>query len=186
MNVLVKPFEPFLETIKIADELLDGYKAYRMDGGAGRPDMRKDIELGGCHCCDYLIIREDTVILIEETRLMKTIENYQEEYDAMVQEDEKNKFYNRRIRDENILKVYGSLIVLLLWKAAHDTVSDLINGKRYNFWLVASDVETDNNEIAFDNMRDRLFQGLRSALKKSMFDDAEILTPSQLQSKLTP
>ncbi len=181
------PLEKFLEPIEIADQPLDGEcnKAYRMDGvSAKKPDMRLDVGLGTCHCCDYFTIRGGDVILIEETQLRKTIRNYKEEYDAMIPEPQKEKFFNRRICNENTLKAYGSLLVLCRWSAKYKEISESIGGKQHNFWFVASDVETGNNEIALDSIADRLLQGLRSTLGKPLIGDVKILTPDQLKSML--
>ena len=183
------PLEKFLEPIEIADQPLDGEynKAYRMDGvSAEKPDMRLEIGLGTCHCCDYFTPRGGDVILIEETRLIKTIRNYEEEYDAMIPAAQKEKFFNRRICNENTLKAYGSLLVLWRWSAEYKEISESIGGKQHNFWFVASDsdVETGNNEIAFDSIRDQLLQSLRSTLGKTIIGDVKILTPDQLKSML--
>lgn len=181
------PLERFLEPIEIADQPLDGEcnKAYRMDGGnAEKPDMRRAIGLGTCHCCDYFTIRGGDVILIEETLLMKTISNYKEEYNAMIPAPQKETFFNRKICSENTLKAYGSLLVLCRWSAKYKEISESIDGKQHNFWFVASDVETGDDEIAFDGIADRLLQDLRSTLGKPIIGDVKILTPDQLKSML--
>lgn len=180
------PLEKFLEPIEIADQPLDGEcnKAYRMDGGAKKPDMRLDIGLGTCHCCDYFTIRGGDVILIEETLLMKTIRKYKEEYNAMIPAPQKEKFFDRKICNENTLKAYGSLLVLCRWSAKYKEISESIDGKPHNFWFVASDVETGDDEIAFDGIADRLLQGLRGTLGKPIIGDVKILTPDQLKSML--
>ncbi len=155
-----------------------------MDGvSAKKPDMRLDIGLGTCHCCDYFTIRGGDVILIEETLLMKTIRKYKEEY-AMIPAPQKEKFFNRKICNENTLKAYGSLLVLCRWSAKYKEISESIDGKPHNFWFVASDVETGDDEIAFDGIADRLLQGLLSTLRKPTIGDVKILTPDQLKSML--
>ena len=82
------------------------------------------------------------------------------------------------------MKVYGSLVVLCYWMRKHADISIFIDHKKYNFWLVVSDVDKDNNRIAFDNLRDQLFSDLRTALKKGIIQDVQILTPSELKDKL--
>ncbi len=184
MNPLEK-FEQFLEEIEIADRPLgDGYKAYRMDRSPQTPDMRAEIGLGTCHCCDYFKMQENVVILIDDTRLMETILKFKEEFNAMIEGEKKEKFLNRRICNENILKVYGSLVVLCYWMRKHADISNFMDHKKYNFWLVVSDVDKDDDRIAFDNLRDQLFKNLRSVLKKGIIRDVQILTPSELKYKL--
>ena len=184
MNPLEK-FGEFLEEIEIADRPLgNGYKAYRMDGGRQKPDMRAEIGLGTCHCCDYFKMRKNIVILIEDTRLMKTIRDSKEEFNAMLEAEKKEKFLNRRICNENILKVYGSLVVLCYWMRKHADISIFMDKKKHDFWLIVSDVNNDDDHIAFDNLQDQLLSDLRTALKKDIIQDVQILTPRELKYKL--
>lgn len=184
MNSLLR----FWEQIEIADQPIgEEYMAYRMDGaGSERPDMRLEIGLGTCHCCDYFTIQGNDILLIEVTRLLKTIENYQSEYDSMLEGAKKDKFINRRIRDENTLKVYGSLLVLCRWAAQHSEVADSTNGKKHNFWLVVSDAESDDDQLALDRIQPHLFESLRSTLRADLIGEVEVLTPSQFKSKWNP
>ena len=184
MNHL-KKFREFLEEIEIDDRPLGGgYKAYRMDGGRQKPDMRAKIGLGTCHCCDYFKMRGNVIILIEDTRLMESISNSKEEFNAMIEGEKKEKFLNRKICNENILKVYGSLIVLCYWMRKHADISIFMDHKKYDFWLVVSDMDKDDDRIAFDNFRDQLFNDLRTALKKGIIQDVQILTPRELKYKI--
>ena len=101
-----------------------------------RPDMRKTVGLGTCNCCDYLTIKDDTVVLIEETQLMEMIKNLKSEYQYL-SEDDKSKFVDKCILQENKLKVYGSMLVLCrLDTACND--AKILRKKRYDFWLVIS------------------------------------------------
>lgn len=178
----------FREPIEVADQPIGAnYTAYRMDGaGSERPDMRLEIGLGTCHCCDYFTIQENSVLLIEETHLLKTIEKYQSEYDSMLEGEKKDRFVNRRIRDENTLKVYGSLLVLCRWAARHNEVAESTSGKKHNFWLVVSDAESADDQIALADIQPILFQSLRSALRGNLIGEVEVLTPSQFKRKLRP
>lgn len=149
--------------------------------------MRKDIGLGTCHSCDYFKIRirdqEEVVVLIEETRLMATLENYKEEYDAIVDEKKKNKFLRRRVIDANILKVYGSLFTLCHGVTKYKALSDLVAGKKHDFWLVASD-SNEHDALADEHMSDQIYQDLQSLLKKDLIGDVKLLTVGQLKSVL--
>lgn len=131
--------DKYLEQIEVAGESLKGeaFKAYRMDDGNNKSDddMRTEIGLGTCHCCDYFKIRtrnqKEVVVLIEETRLMTTFKAYKKECDAIVVDKErKDKFVERRIRDENILKVYGSLFTLCHGAKKCPELSDLVAEKK--------------------------------------------------------
>lgn len=182
--------DKYLEQIEVAGESLEGkaFKAYRMDGGRNKPDMRTDIGLGTCHCCDYFKIRirdqEEVVVLIEETQLMETLKNYKEEYDTMVDEKKKKEFLSRRVIDANILKVYGSLFTLCHGAAKYKELSDLVAGKKHDFWLVASDGD-EHDASADEDISKQISQDLQSMLHKDLIGEVELLTTSQLKSVLS-
>ena len=99
----------FLEPIEIAGKPLDKkFQAYRMDG---QPDMRKDAELGTCACCDYFVTNTDSIVLIEETELLKSIQGWKKEVEYLNDNDQKN-FVDEKVKTENRLKVYGALLLL--------------------------------------------------------------------------
>ena len=73
--------EKFLEPIELAGTPLQDHHAYRMDYKQSRPDMRLEVGLGTCNCCDYFMLsQDDTIILIEETRLIDQHRDLQNEY----------------------------------------------------------------------------------------------------------
>ena len=160
-----------------------------MDDGNNKPDdMRTDIGLGTCHCCDYFKIRtrnqKEVVVLIEETQLMKTLDNCKEEYDAMVDEEKKKEFLKRRVIDENILKVYGSLFTLCHGAAKYKELLDLVAEKKHDFWLVASDGD-EHDALADDLEEGQIRQELRGLLSKDLIGDVKLLTAGQLKSVLS-
>ena len=124
------PFADFLEKIELAgcDEPLG--EAYRMDGCAPNPSMRDRAGLGTLACCDYLRADGENFILIEDTELGGTALQMEEEYDSLKGGGEQRRqFIRERIRRENCLKVYGSLLVLCRLKQWPT---------RCAFWLVIS------------------------------------------------
>ena len=185
--------DKYLEQIKVAGKPLEGeaFKAYRMDNGSNRSDddMRTDIGLGTCHSCDYFKIRtrnrEEVVVLIEETQLTETLKNYKEEYKAIVDEKKKKELLIQRVRDENILKVYGSLFTLCHGAAKYKEISDLVAGKKRDFWLVASDSDDEDDAPADEYINEEIFQNLQSMLHKDLIGEVKLLTTSQLKSVLS-
>ena len=165
-----------------------------MDDGNNKPDdMRTDIGLGTCHSCDYFKIRtrnqKEVVVLIEETQLMDTLKNRKKELDAIVDEkkvdeEKKNKLLRRRIRDENILKVYGSLFTLCHGAAKYKELLDLVAEKKHDFWLVASDGD-EHDALADDLEEGQIRQELRGLLSKDLIGDVKLLTAGQLKSVLS-
>lgn len=172
----------FLEPIKVAGTpLAESCKGYLMDGTSPRPDMRKTVGLGTCNCCDYLTIKDDTVVLIEETQLMEMIKNLKSEYQYL-SEDDKSKFVDKCILQENKLKVYGSMLVLCrLDTACND--AKILRKKRYDFWLVVSGVYKKKDSRLFSTLKNRLSNLLRSSLGKMMIA-VEVIPAHELATKL--
>ncbi len=51
-------FEEYSEPIRIAGRVLDeGLQAYRMDSAENNKEMRIDVGLDTCSCCDYFLLR---------------------------------------------------------------------------------------------------------------------------------
>lgn len=171
----------FLEPIKIAGTpLAESCKGYLMDGTSPRPDMRKTVGLGTCNCCDYLTIKDDTVVLIEETQLMEMIKNLKSEYQYL-SEDDKSKFVDKCILQENKLKVYGSMLVLCrLDTACND--AKILRKKRYDFWLVVSGPYKKQDYRFFHYLKNRLLF-LKSAMGK-MMNAVEVIPADELATKL--
>lgn len=178
--------DKFLEPIMVGNQPLVGdHQAYRMDGNSPQPDMRKKAGLGTCNCCDYFIRGDDnTVVLIEETQLMGQINDLKGQYQYL-RNDDQTEFVKKRIRDENKLKVYGSMLVLCQLATVCKEVKDLLKTKKYRFWLVVSGLNTDEEKRFFDNLKDRLSNELRSALTGKILDDVEIIPSSVFAAKLT-
>lgn len=176
----------FREPIEIIGQPIgEEYTAYRMDGApSSKPDMRLEIGLGTCHCCDYFTVQENSVILIEETRLLMTIENFKIKYEFIQKEVEKEELIYERIREENTLKVYGSLLVLCHWAAQHKEIATTIKQKKHNFWLVASDSEEDDDSGRTMSHIQSLLENLKSTLGSKLFGNVEVLTLSQFKRKL--
>ena len=49
----------------------DSLLAYKMDIKSAESNMRNDVGLGTCNCCDYFRIEHDCVHLIEETAILR-------------------------------------------------------------------------------------------------------------------
>ena len=80
------------------------FEAFRMDStkkAEGIPDMRTHVGLGSCDCCDYFLIHENKVVLVEETRLADTIKTIGKKY-SYLSEPHRQKFTVDRVRQENL------------------------------------------------------------------------------------
>ncbi|MYG40242.1 MAG: hypothetical protein F4201_05435 [Nitrospira sp. SB0677_bin_15] len=146
--------EKFLEPIELANmPLSEIHRAYRMDGNSPQPDMRKDAGLGTCACCDYFVTNNDSVFLIEETQLLKSIKRWKREVQYLNDNDQKN-FVDEKVKTENCLKVYGSLLVLARLMNKFPEIKNLVGEKKYCFWLVVSGLSTPEDRRYIDNLKD--------------------------------
>ena len=175
----------FLEPIEIAGKPLDEkYQAYRMDDGSGKPDMRKDAGLGKCNCCDYFVTNTDSIILIEETKLLESIKSWKNRIQYLNDNDQKN-FVDEKVKTENRLKVYGSLLVLSRLTNKCADVRNLVGEKKYCFWLVVSGLSSPEDKRYIDNLKDHLRDALRGALSPEVIDKVEVFPANYLEGKLS-
>lgn len=174
--------EDFLEPIKLAGTpLTEKHHAYRMDG---QPDMRQDAGLGTCACCDYFVTNNDSVFLIEETELLKSIKEWKKKVKYLNDNDQKN-FVDEKVKTENRLKVYGSLLVLARLTNKDAEVSNLVGEKKYCFWLVVSGLSNPEDKRYIDNLKDDLTGALRGALTAEVMDKVEVFPANYLEGKLS-
>lgn len=174
----------FLEPIKLAGTPLEAHRAYRMDGNSPQPDMRKGAGLGTCTCCDYFVTNTDSVFLIEETELLKSIQGWKKEVEYLNDNERKN-FLDEKVKTENRLKVYGSLLVLARLTNKCAEVRNLVGEKKYCFWLVVSGLSAPEDKIYIDNLKDDLTGALRGALTAEVMDKVEVFPANHLADKLS-
>jgi len=170
----VTSLDDFRETIKIADAPIGGgHRAYKMDSTVAGRDMRDAVDLGTCHCCDYFMARGNSIVLIEETQLLGEVDDIRAEY-AHLKEfkgtalDEQ---VNNRIRDSMQLKAYGAMLVLCRLAQKCAAAKDLVRNKKYEFWLVASALNSPDDLRLFDNIKDSLNGLLKQVLGKKLLDN---------------
>ena len=175
----------YLEPIELAGKSLgDQYRGYRIDGNSPDPDMRRDAGLGTCNSCDYFISQPTALILIEETQLALQVRHLKREFHYL-NEAQQTDFISKRIRNEMKLKVYGSMLVLCRLSSLQSEASDLVNRKKYSFWLVASGEANEEDMRVLDNLRDRLLDELGGALTREVLEDVRIFPSSAFVDKLS-
>ena len=186
---------PFLQQVEVRGAPLDEiFRAYKMDSTTPQSNMRATAGLGTCNCCDYFTFDDSTVVLIEETDLRYQVKNLQEEFaqdlqkefgalDDSEQEDVQHRL-RKYLREENRLKVYGSLLVLCrLARVLEDGEANALS-RPASFWLVYSEEGTPDDTFLFDNVRDQLKGDLRSVLTGAVIDDVQILPAENLAKRL--
>lgn len=153
------------------------FEAFRMDSSKKTeetPDMRTHVGLGSCHCCDYFIVHENKIVLVEETQLADTIKKIGKKHSYLA-EHHRQDFTVDCVRQENHLKVYGALLVLYRLAAKCREASSLIQGKKHDFYLVITGMETEEARRIFDNLKDNLQKQLQSVLTPAIMDSVEVI-----------
>lgn len=176
-------FDRYLETILVAGHpLSECYKAYKIDGVSPNLNMRNDAGLGSCHSCDYFLISDGFIYLIEETKLFDWHQDMTHKYDFL-QSENREKLIEDFFLKENELKVYASMLVLCRFSAKYSCVASQIRNKSYNFWLVISGIPDENFRFA-DNLKEKFFGVLRSLFSKDVMRDVAIIPSAELSRKL--
>ncbi len=137
--------------------------AYRVDKPAREdgPILRDKLEMGSFRCCDYIVVKENIVLLIEDTNLIQKRNDLERKCLCFIQEKEdKENFSVKIIKDENLLKAYGSLLLLCHLKSQSAEAKKLMRDKKIHFWLVVNDGSSQDSRV-FDNLRDTMQNSLR-------------------------
>ena len=155
--------------------------------------MRASAGLGTCNCCDYFTFVGSTLVLIEETRLRWQIKDLQNEFAQDIHkefvelEEGERKSVNERVlkhlKQENKLKVYGSLLVLCRLAKVVDGRAEAL-AQPASFWLVDSESAGASDAVFFDSLRRQLNSDLRSALTGKVVGQVRILPAENLGSRL--
>ena len=145
--------------------------AYRMDDD--KNNMRMQCGMGGSASCDYFMVREKSVVLIEDTFLQESAQTLEGECAALANDKEKRKYVIQSLRRENALKIYGSLLVLCRLSARFPSVQQVLAEKTYDFWLVARDenFDAESGYVKSGDLRGRL----QGTLGKKTLRDINII-----------
>lgn len=160
-------------------ELKGGGKieAFRLDNTKSIPDMRKYVGLGTCNCCDRFFVKGDRVFIVEETRLGDTIKEIRQKY-SYLDEDDKDDIVVKCIRQENYVKVYGTLLVLCRLARKCREAAELMGDKKHNFWFIPEQTTDNDSGRYFDNLKG----DLRSVLTGEVVDEVEVVPPDSLSA----
>ena len=177
--------QKFLEPIKLAGTPLKNRQAYRMDSTSSGQNMRQEVGLGTCNCCDYFMIGADnTIILIEETQLVKQIKGLKSKFHYLKSTDQKQ-FIDKYIQQENRVKAYGSMLVLCRLAAICSQAKNLLGTKKYKFWLVVTGMNAPQDTRFLNQQKLDLSKVLKDVLTKKIVDDVAILPSTVFVNKLS-
>ena len=192
-NIKLSLFE---EAIKLSGKNSIPLKvmAYRMDGNRKIPAMAKHANLGTPSSCDYLYIKNKKAVLIEDTNLGNQLKEIQLKIEELKNEYKDNKLFRAKtiLRQENSLKVYGSLLILCrLSKIQQQVAKELKDIDSYNFFLVINDEEDiraiDTKEVKgiLDFLKKELPKSLSGQLGGAkLVKDVKILFAGELEEYL--
>ena len=130
-----------------------GNVAYRVD--KKNNDMRELCDMDGSACCDYFLLREDSIVLIEKSALGATVGNLEEECHGLGG-DKEQAYILQALRREHVLKIYGTLLMLYRLGSQFSCVQDALAEKKYDFWLVATDGNVGANYAKGGKLQTRL------------------------------
>ena len=178
------PFDDFREEIRIASDGAPLCPAYRMDATVQGKDMRAAVGLGTVACCDFLRVNDISkkdFVLVEMTELVSTVADMDDKFAALITEKQtRKKYIMDRIRAENCLKVYGSMLVLCRMQQWP---------KRCAFWLVITG-KTGQAKLArnLHKLKQDIESSLSGALSGALGDaqlvgEVKVLTADELRKK---
>ena len=173
----------YITPITIAGVCLgESYQAFKMDSTESQSNLRKDVGLGTCNCCDYFHILDGKIQLIEDTDLIWTYFELKKSYNKLPS-DQLEKLIDKLIHAENRSKVYGSMLVLCRLAAKYECVASLLNDKQFVFFLVVSKVEDEDTKF-FEYLANNFLLDLKSMLSRELVSEVHILSPDKLKEKL--
>ncbi|MGI9305827.1 MAG: hypothetical protein ACR2P5_00825 [Gammaproteobacteria bacterium] len=161
---------------------MDGHPSGR--GGCG--DMASHIGLPSCHCSDYFYFDKDAACFVEITKISKTKENMKERYSYISWADDENmenEFFKEFIAKENILKMYGS-IVILCWFAHQCGVAKkhLHERRKYKFFLVVDDFKRKDPK-GLDAIK-KLLNGRLKSIASGFVAEVSVFGEEEIKSKI--
>lgn len=163
-------------------------QAYAVDKPCGDDGIKlKDqFEMGQFHSCDYIIAKKDKdkVLLIEDSNLGKGKKDLEKKYLPFMRQSSKarkklSEKVVEKIRDENRLKAYASLLLLCRLISEDSGAKKLIAGKKIHFWVIVTDgVSSDFH--AFESIGSKLGRCLRP-----LVSDVAFLPLKEAEQKLS-
>lgn len=138
--------------------------AYCMDGffseNRGKPgDMAHDVGLPSCHCCDYFMLGENAISFLE----ISDLEHAKEKFDKGHPDYSKKlrgEIFRKDVATENLLKLYGSLLVLCWFASLCHHEKERLRPKNYHFFLIVP--------RASKNMDARMLSRIEQRLQNKM------------------
>ena len=184
-------FEKYWGRILLAgDSVPLKYSAYRLDDEESKLNVKADARANSCNCCDHFIFDKSAdLILIENTRLMKTIKAKQNEFKLLqsTSTEFRNEYLGNAIKMENVVKVYGSLYILYRWLILNKCLSGASSVSDPNtpiqFWLVANDFEM-GAEKAWDRYKVVIKNALYGRLGRNFLKCVEVLPKDKFLKKM--
>ncbi len=143
------------------------------------PVLRKELKMDNCHCCDYIVPKENKVLLLEDSNLKEKKKQLEYEWlcfrEFMGEEEIRNLFSKKLqekilkiIKNEQLLKAYASLLLLCRLISQNIEAEELMKNKKIWFVVIINDI-SDNPEREL-----RAFQNLGSRIRSSLSTFAKV------------
>jgi len=167
-----------LECNEIADNVMNK-KALRLDG-KGKDGLRGQLGLGDQNCCDYLLPKDNKLILIEISDFIKQLQKLQTKYKE-VPKDCKSLVQDAQkiMRREVKLKVLSSLIVLFKLPVAFQIAHETIHKKQLEIIFVVCSNKPED-VLEFEYLTTEISGALNPLIRK-----IKIVDISMFQHELT-
>lgn len=131
-------------------------RAYRLDGHPNKRgrkyDLAKKVKLSRCNCCDYFMpLKGDQVAFVEITEVLGAIQSFMKKHACIFQklnQDDKGVLCSDFIVKRNVLKLYGSMVVLCsVMRCCKDAKDILPEVPQYHYWAVWDKVNKQDFRI---------------------------------------
>ena len=143
------------------------------------PVLRNELKMASCHCCDYIIPKENGILLLEDSNLKEKKRDLEHEWlcfrEFLGEEEIRNLFSKKLqekilkiIKNEQLLKAYASLLLLCRLISQNVEAEELMKNKKIWFVVIINDI-SDNQEREY-----RAFQNLGSRIRSSLSTFAKV------------
>lgn len=141
--------------------------------------LRNKFDMGSCHCCDYIFVDKDKVLLLEDSNLEKKKQDLEDKCLCFIQDEEsRKKFLKKIIKDEQVLKAYAGLLLLCRLTSQDEEAKNLMKTKKIHFWVIVNDATAPYSKA---------LRNLKKTLKDSLgplVSEVAVLNPEDAEQKL--
>ncbi len=134
-------------------------KAYAVDKPApgNRKTLKGQYQMDNAHSCDYILINDSNVLLLEDSNLGEKKKELERKYSGELS--------IRIIGKEQLLKAYASLLLLCKIASSDRAARRMIKDKAVNFCVVWNDVKLTDSRV-FSQVKRQVEKPLKGIVSK--------------------